>query len=70
MVGAAQAVGDVARGLPELGQILADAEPATGAGDHDCPHLAVPRLLQGRRERLVHGPVEGVEDVRTVQRQR
>jgi hypothetical protein len=70
VVVAAQALTDVAGRLPELGQVLADAETAAGAGDHDPAHLVAPRLLQGRGERAVQVGVERVEHVRPVERDR
>jgi hypothetical protein len=54
---------DVAGGLAELGQVLADAEAAARAGDHDGAHVGVARVLQRTRERLVHRRVERVEHV-------
>ena len=41
-------------GVAELRQVLADAEAAARAGDHDGAHLRIARLLQRTGERLVH----------------
>ena len=70
MVARAQAVADVPRALLELRQVLPDAEAAAFAGDDDCAHRGVARLLQRRLKRLVHGGVEGIEHIRTVERER
>ena len=70
MVAGAQAAADVSGSLAELVQVLPDAEAAAPTGDHERPDIRIPRLLEPRRERLVHGPVERVQDVGPVQRQR
>ena len=44
----AQALADVAGRLAELGQVLADAEAAPGAGEDDRAHLRIARLLERR----------------------
>ena len=46
VVALAQAPADVAGRLAELGQVLADAEAAPRAGEHDRAHLGVAGLLQ------------------------
>ena len=70
VVGRAQPVADVAGRLAELGEVLADAEAAAGAGDHDGADLVVARVLQRGVQRLVHRAVERVEHVGPVQRDR
>src|SRR5439155_8694549 len=66
----AQATADVSGSLAELGQVLPDAEAAACAGEDDRTHGWVARVLEARRERAVHVGVEGVEEVRTVERDR
>ena len=68
MVIATQARTNVARVVAKLGQILADAEAATGAGDHDRANVVGARFLERRSERLVRCGVERVQHVRTVER--
>ena len=68
MVLASQPLGDVAAALVKLAQVLADAEAAAGAGDHYGPDVVGARGLQRGLELLQRGGVEGVEDVRTFQR--
>ena len=46
MVVLAQVVGDVAGAARELLQVLADAEAAARAGDHDGAHRRILRLAQ------------------------
>ena len=70
VVGAAQPRADVAGGLAELAQVLADAEASARARDDDGPHLGVASLLQRGRKRRVHRAVEGVEHLRPVERDR
>ena len=65
----AQAVRDVAGRLAELGQVLADAEAAPGAGEDDRAHAGA-RLLERRGERPGACGVEGVEDVGAVEGER
>ena len=65
-----QTVADVSGRVAELGQVLADTEAATRTGDNDRADFGVARLLERGAERLVHRPVERVEDVRPVERDR
>ncbi len=50
--------------------VAAGTEVAAGTGDHDRADFAVTRLLQRGGQALVHLGVEGVEDVRAVERDR
>ena len=70
MVTRAQPVADVTGRLSELRQVLPDAEPAPGARDDDSADGRIARLLQRGAECLVHGGVECIEDIGTVQRDR
>ncbi len=66
----AQVVGDVAGAGRELLQVLADAEPAAGTGDHDGADRRVLRLLERAVQPVVHRAVERVQDVGPVERDR
>ena len=70
MIVAAEALADVAWFLAKFSQVLADAEATAGAGDDDGADVVGAAVLQRRRERLVRRSVEGVEHVRTVERDR
>jgi hypothetical protein len=61
---------DVTRRLPELRQVLADAESTSGTGHDDRADVGTTGLLQRCCESLVHVGVEGVENVRAVERDR
>jgi hypothetical protein len=63
-----QASPDVAGRLTEFRQILSDTEGSAGAREDDGAHFGIPRLLERRRERAVRVGVQGVEDVRPVER--
>ena len=55
----------------ELGQVLAGAEPAAGAREHDGSDVVVrPRLLERGMEGGVRRGVQGVEDLGAVERDR
>ena len=56
--------------LGELLQILAGAEAAAGTGDDDGAHLWVGRFGERLAQRGVERAVEGVEDLRPVERDR
>src|SRR5262249_21157851 len=66
----AQPCADVAGRLPELGEVLTDTEPPAGARADDGAHAAAARITQRGCAGTVHPGVEGVEDVRTVERDR
>ena len=70
MIARPQARADVARSLAELGQVLADAESAPGAGDDDGADVRVAGLFERSRETLVQCGIERVENVRTAERDR
>ena len=56
--------------LGELAQVLAGAEATPGTGDHDGANGGISGLLERRPQRGVQRPVERVEDVRPVERDR
>ena len=70
VVGPLERVADRADDLLELLQILAGAEAATGASDHDRPYFRRRGLLERSVERGVQRRVEGVEHFRPVERDR
>ncbi len=70
VVEATEPLGDVAGCFPELGQVLADAEATARACYDDGPDFVSAGLLQCGPEPVVHGVVEGVQDVRPVERDR
>src|SRR5205807_6238654 len=61
---------DVARGLPELGQILADTESPPRPREDHSTDIRLARLLERGRETAMQLRVEGVEDVGPVERDR
>ena len=67
MVVRAQVVGDVARAVAELLQVLADAEPAAGAGEDDRARLGVARVLERGVELPVHLRRQRVQHLRAVE---
>ena len=67
MVGRLEPLADRAGQLLELLQILAGAEAAAGAGDHDGADARVGRLLERLAQSRVQRGVERVEDVRAVE---
>ncbi len=70
VVVAAQVAGDVARARLELLQVLADAEAAPSAGDHDRADGRILRLLERREEPACTARVQRVQHIRAVQRDR
>ena len=70
MVVVLQVRGDVTGGLAKLVQVLADAEPSSGAGEHDGTDAGVCRFVERARESLVHLARERVEHVGPVERDR
>ena len=70
MVVRPQPVGDVAGALLELGQVLADAEAAARACEHDGPDVLGARVLEGGEELLLEVARERVQDFRPVERDR
>src|SRR5581483_804076 len=70
VVGGAEHVARRARVVAKLVQVLAHAEAAPGAGDHNGSDLGVAGLLEPGRDALVHGEVDRVQNVRTVERDR
>ena len=65
-----EALGDVARAGLKLLQVLADAETAPGAGEHDRADRRVASLLERGGERSLGGAVQRVQNVRSVERDR
>ena len=61
VIGLTETRADVARRLPELRQVLADAESTSGAGDDDRADVGTTGLLQGCCESLVDLGVGGVD---------
>ena len=62
--------GDIGCSLAELLEVLPDAKPTPGAGHDDSAHRRVASLRQRRVQPLVHGVVQRVENVRTIERDR
>ena len=62
--------GDVVRAGAELLKVLADAEAASGAGEHDRANLRPPRLLERCRSPACAARVQGVQHLRPVERDR
>ena len=69
MVAGAQGGADVGS-LAELAQVLTRAEATPRAGEDDRADLRIARLLDGVEQQALRLPVERVEDVRPVQRDR
>ena len=70
MVGLLEPVTDRPGRLLELLQVLAGAEAAPGARDHDRTNLRRARLLERVAQPRMQRSVERVEDVRPVERDR
>src|SRR5260370_755036 len=66
----AQAWTDGASRLPKLGQVLADAEPASRAGDDNRANIRAASRSERRRETLVGRSIKRVEDVWAAERDR
>ena len=61
---------DVVRDLAELGEVLAGAEAAARARDHDGANLGVGGIAEAPRQRGVQRGVERVEHLGAVERDR
>jgi serine protease Do len=56
--------------VPELVQVLADGEAASRPGEDDGANVRIRGLVERRSKARVHRLVEGIQDVRTVERDR
>ena len=65
-----QPLADVPGRLPELRQVLADTESASGTGDDNSADVVSGGLLQRRLQRRVHVGVQRVQHIGTVESDR